>query len=58
MSARNNVNGPKSFPWKIIFGVVSIIGAVVLLSTSNSSNSVKSGSSTDQNNLSGFSLKK
>ena len=58
MSARKNVNRPQSFPWKVVFGVVSIIAAVVLLSNPNNSNSVKAGSSADQNNLGGFSLKK
>ena len=51
-------NGSKSFPWKAIFGAISIIGVMVLFSTSDNSNSVRSGSSTDQNGLSGFSLKK
>jgi len=58
MSARNNINGSKSFPWKAIFGAISIIGVMVFLGTSDNSNSVRSGSSTDQNSLSGFSLKK
>ena len=58
MSARKNINGSKLFPWKVIFGAISIIGVMVLFSTSDNSNSVRSGSSTDQNGLSGFSLKK
>ena len=58
MSARKNINGSKSFPWKAIFGAISIIGVMVLFSTSDNSNPVRSGLSTDQNGLSGFSLKK
>jgi hypothetical protein len=58
MSARKNINGSKLFPWKAIFGAIFIIGVMVLFSTSDNSNSVRSGSSTDQNGLSGFSLKK
>ena len=58
MSARKNINGSKSFPWKAIFGAISIIGVMVFLGTSDNSNSIRSGSSADQNKLSGFSLKK
>ena len=58
MSARKNINGSKLFPWKAIVGAISIIGVMVLFSTSDNSNPVRSGSSTDQNGLSGFSLKK
>ena len=58
MSASKNINGSKSFPWKAIFGAISIIGVMVLFSTSDNSNSVRSGSSTEQNGLNGFSLKK
>ena len=58
MSARKNINGSKSFPWKAIFGAISIIGVMVLFTTSDNSNLVRSESSTDQNGLSGFSLKK
>ena len=57
MSARKNINGSKSFPWKVIFGAISIIGVMVLFSTSDNLNSVKSGSSSDQKGISGFSLK-
>ena len=57
MSARKNINGSKSFPWKAIFGAISIIGVMVLFTTSDNSNSVKSGSSSDQKGISGFSLK-
>ena len=57
MSARKNINDSKSFPWKAIFGAISIIGVMVLFSTSDNSNSVKSGSSSDQKGISGFSLK-
>jgi hypothetical protein len=57
MSARKSINGSKSFPWKAIFGAISIIGVMVLFSTSDNSNSVKSGSSSDQKGISGFSLK-
>ena len=57
MSARKNINGSKSFPWKAIFGAISIIGVMVLFSTSDNSNSVRSGSSSDQKGISGFSLK-
>jgi len=57
MSTRKNINGSKSFPWKAIFGAISIIGVMVLFSTSDNSNSVKSGSSSDQKGISGFSLK-
>ena len=57
MSARNTINGSKSFPWKAIFGAISIIGVMVFLGTSDNSNSVKSGSSSDQKGISGFSLK-
>ena len=57
MSARKNINGSKSFPWKAVFGAISIIGVMVLFSTSDNSNSVKSGSSSDQKGISGFSLK-
>jgi len=57
MSARKNINGSKSFPWMAIFGAISIIGVMVLFSTSDNSNSVKSGSSSDQKGISGFSLK-
>jgi len=57
MSARKNINGSKSFPWKAIFGAISIIGVMVLFSTSDNSNSVKSGSSSDKKGISGFSLK-
>ena len=57
MRARKNINGSKSFPWKAIFGAISIIGVMVLFSTSDNSNSVRSGSSSDQKGISGFSLK-
>ena len=57
MRPRKNINGSKSFPWKAIFGAISIIGVMVLFSTSDNSNSVKSGSSSDQKGISGFSLK-
>ncbi|MBT4375276.1 MAG: hypothetical protein HOG74_00865 [Nitrospina sp.] len=57
MSARKSINGSKSFPWKAIFGAISIIGVMVLFGTSENSNSVKSGSSSDQKGISGFSLK-
>ena len=57
MSARKNINGSKSFPWMLIFGAISIIGVMVLFSTSDNSNSMKSGSSSDQKGISGFSLK-
>ena len=60
MSARKNISGSKSFPWKVIFGAISIIGVMVLLSTSNNSSSTEDGSfsKTGQNSLSGFSLRK
>jgi|TARA_B100001964_G_scaffold163197_1_gene179154 hypothetical protein len=58
MSARKNINGSKTFPWKAIFGAISIIGVMVFFSTSDNSNTVRSGSSTDQNGLSGFTLKR
>ena len=58
MSTRKNINGSKILPWKAIFGAISIIGVMVLFSTSDNSNPVRNGSSTDQNGLSGFSLKK
>jgi hypothetical protein len=61
MSTRKNVSGSKSFPWKVVFGAISIIGVMVLLSTSNNSSSTDedgSFSKTGQNNLSGFSLRK
>ena len=58
MSVRKNINGSKAFPWKAIFGAISIIGVMVLFSISDNSNSARRGSSTDQNGLSGFSLKK
>ena len=58
MSARKNINDSKSFPWKAIFGAISIIGVMVFLGTSDNSNPARSGSSTDQNGMSGFSLKK
>jgi len=57
MGTRKNVNGSKSFPWKAIFGAISIIGVMVLFSTSDNSNSVKSGSSSDQKGIRGLSLK-
>ena len=57
MITRKNINGSKSFPWKAIFGAISIIGVMVFFSTSDNSNSVKSGSSSDQKGISGFSLK-
>ena len=57
MGTRKNVNGAKSFPWKAIFAAISIIGVIVLFSTSDNSNSVESGSSSDQKGISGFSLK-
>jgi hypothetical protein len=57
MSARKSINGSKSFPWKAIFGAISIIGVMVLFGTSENSNSVKTGSSSDQKGISGFSLK-
>ena len=58
MSTRKNINGSKILPWKAIFGAISIIGVMVLFSISDNSNPVRNGSSTDQNGLSGFSLKK
>ena len=58
MSARKNINGSRSFPWKAIFGAISIIGVMILFSTSDNSNPVKSGSSSDQKGISGFSLRK
>ena len=57
MSERKNINVSKKFPWKAIFGAISIIGVMVLFSNSDNPNSVRGGSSTDQNGLSGFSLK-
>ncbi|SVE51697.1 uncharacterized protein METZ01_LOCUS504551 [marine metagenome] len=58
MSKRNNIKGSKSFPWKAVFGAISIIGVLVFLSSSNNSETVKGGSSeTGQSSLSGFSLK-
>ena len=57
MTARKKINGSKSFPWKAIFGAISIIGVMVLFSTSDNSNSMKSGSSSDQKGISGLSLK-
>ena len=57
MGARKNINSSKSFPWKAIFGAISIIGVMVFFSTSDNSNAVKSGSSSDQKGISGFSLK-
>jgi len=57
MITRKNINGSKSFPWKAIFGAISIIGVMVFFSTSDNSNFVKSGSSSDQKGISGFSLK-
>ena len=57
MSARKNINGSKSFPWKAIFGAISIIGVMVLFSISDNPNSVRSVSSSDQKGISGFSLK-
>ena len=57
MRARKNVNGSTSFPWRAIFGAISIIGIMVFFSTSENSYSVKSGSSSDQKGISGFSLK-
>ena len=60
MGTRKNVNGSKSFPWKAVFGAISIIGVTVFLSTSNNSSSTEDGSfsKAGQNNLSGFSLRK
>ena len=57
MSARKNINGSKSFPWKAIFGAISIIGIMVFFSTSDNSNSFRSGSSSDQKGINGLSLK-
>jgi hypothetical protein len=59
MSDRKNANGSKSFPWKAVFGVISIIGVVALLSVPNNSNSTKSGSfESNKGSLGGLSLKK
>ena len=59
MTAKKNINGSKSFPWKAIFGAILIIGAVALLSFPNNSNSSKGepSSGKGQGSLSGFNLK-
>jgi len=58
MSKRNNTKGSKSFPWKAVFGAISIIGVLVFLGSSNNSNTIKGDSSeTGQSSLSGFSLR-
>jgi hypothetical protein len=58
MSDRKNTKSPKSFPWKAVFGVICIIGVMVLLSKPNNPISAKdvSSSETNQSSLSGFSL--
>ena len=60
MIDRKNIKSPKSFPWKAVFGVICIIGVMVLLSTPNNPNSAKDESSfkTNQSSLGGFSLNK
>jgi hypothetical protein len=50
----------KSFPWKAVFGAITILGVMVLLSSPNDPKFIKGKLSpeTSQNGLSGFSLKK
>jgi len=57
---RKKVNSSKSFPWKLVFGVVGIIGAMALLSNPIDPNSIKNVSSakTGQSGFNGFSLGK
>ena len=49
----------RTFPWKLLFGVVAIISVVTLLSNSLDQNSIRGESSkNNQNGLNGFSLGK
>ena len=55
----NKIGRSKPFPWKLVFGVVVIIGVMALLSNPIDPNSFKNGSSkTDQGGLSGFTLER
>ena len=58
--ARNKVPKRKSFPWKLVFGAVAIIGLMTFLSNPIDPNSIKnvSSSNVDKSGLSGFSLEK
>ena len=59
MSARKNSKKSNSFPWKAVFGAISIICVLVVLMAPNNSKLTDSGSSaSSQKSLNGFSLKK
>ena len=60
MSSQKKVKRSKSFPWKAVFGAITILGVMALLSSPNDPNfdKGKSSSETAQDSLNGFSLKK
>ena len=60
MNSQNKVKVSKSFPWKAVFGAITILGVMLLLSSPNDPNFVngKASSETSQSSLPGFSLKK
>ena len=60
MSSKKKVKISKSFPWKAVFGAITILGVMTLLSSPNDPNFAngKPSSEASQNSLSGLSLKK
>ncbi|MBT6601053.1 MAG: hypothetical protein HOB32_05270 [Nitrospina sp.] len=58
MAQKNNKKA-NSFPWKAVFGAISIISVLAVFMASNNSKVTEPGSSVaSQKSLSGFSLKK
>ena len=60
MNSQKKIKRSKSFPWKAIFGAITILGVMILLSSPNDSNFGKDKPSSEsvQNGLNGFSLNK
>ena len=59
MRSQNKIKTVKSFPWKAVFGAITILGVIILLSSPKDQNFDKEQSNSETSHgLSGFSIKK
>ena len=59
MRSHKKIKTVKSFPWKAVFGAISILGVMILLSSPKDQNFGKEQSNSETTHgLSGFSIKR